>query len=131
VSGAPGRAIAVAVVVENGTVLVGTRASDAVDAPGLHEFPGGLVEPGESPAEAAARECLEETGVAIAVGDLLATTTAPSSRGEVAILFFGCRPVDGAAARPPFRWIPLRALASCDFPAANRPVVARLLGNAP
>ena len=37
------------------------------------EFPGGKVEPGESPQQALAREIREELGMDIAVGDYLMT----------------------------------------------------------
>lgn len=45
----------------------------AEPARGLWSLPGGHIETGESAAEAAAREVLEETGLVVDVGELLAT----------------------------------------------------------
>jgi 8-oxo-dGTP pyrophosphatase MutT (NUDIX family) len=44
-----------------GNVLL-LKRSDAGDHPGEWAFPGGSIEPGETPAEAASRESIEETG---------------------------------------------------------------------
>ncbi|MDX3855204.1 NUDIX domain-containing protein [Streptomyces sp. AK02-01A] len=43
------------------------------------ELPGGMVEAGESPARAAARELVEELGLSVPVGRLLAVDTSPAS----------------------------------------------------
>lgn len=57
------------------------------------QLPGGRSRPGESPAEAAARETREETGLSVAVGRLLsAAFVAPSSAarpGRIAFTFAG------------------------------------------
>jgi len=119
--------IAVAVVLRHGHVLVGRRAPDAVDAAGLDEFPGGKVEPGESPAAAAARECLEEAGVAVRVGGLLDSAAGVSAGGPLDILFFAATPLDDhAGPLVPFAWVPIEALATLRFPPANAGVLARL-----
>ncbi|GAB4106633.1 hypothetical protein GCM10028790_56520 [Micromonospora taraxaci] len=47
----------------SGAVLLQHRDEDAVVSPGQWSLPGGHVEPGESPEEAARRELLEETGL--------------------------------------------------------------------
>ena len=44
------------------------------------EVPGGMVEPGESPRAAAARECREELGIDVEVGQLLVVDWVPAGR---------------------------------------------------
>ena len=53
--------IALAIIARGGKFLVAKRADDR-PLGGLWEFPGGKIEPGESPEEAAVRECREEMG---------------------------------------------------------------------
>lgn len=122
--------IAVAVVLAAGRVLVGRRSDTAADAAGQDEFPGGKVEAGETTLTAAARECLEETGVAVAVGPPIHVTATESSRGPIRIHFHLARPIDASAApHPPFTWMPIGDLAGCRFPPANAAVVRRLLAD--
>lgn len=61
-----------AVVVRDGLVLCAERGPGA--QAGLWEFPGGKVEPGETPQEALVREIREELGCTITVGDRVTTT---------------------------------------------------------
>jgi len=120
--------IAVAVVISGSRVLVGRRRGDAADAPGRDEFPGGKVEAGESAELAAARECLEESGVAVIVGPRIDLILASSSRGPIEIHFHRASPVDaGVPLLPPFAWLPIGDLARCHFPSANASVVRQLL----
>jgi 8-oxo-dGTP diphosphatase len=118
--------IAVAVVVHDGTVLVGLRADDAPEEPGRAEFPGGKVEPHESAAEAAARECLEETGVAVRMLNRPCVSV-PQQAPLRTIFFHWATPLDATVPpRPPFEWVPIDALSMRRFPAANDTVLAML-----
>jgi 8-oxo-dGTP diphosphatase len=118
--------IAVAVVRHAGCVLIGQRPAGAALA-GLWEFPGGKVEPGETPENAAARECREETGVAIRVGAAYPRTIFQYAHDRVELHFFAAVPVDpGQTPRPPFRWTPIEDLHRYEFPAANAPLVEHL-----
>jgi 8-oxo-dGTP diphosphatase len=53
------------------TWLLAARRSRPEDLKGLWEFPGGKVEPGETPATALVREVAEELGVQIDLGEEL------------------------------------------------------------
>jgi len=50
---------------------------------GLWSLPGGRIEPGETDAEALAREIREETGLAIEAGHLLGSVRRSSDHGDV------------------------------------------------
>ncbi|MET8627779.1 NUDIX domain-containing protein [Kitasatospora sp. NPDC004669] len=89
----------VAVTVDDrGRVLLARRADDGRWAP-----VGGILDPGEQPADGVVRECLEETGVVV-VPELLASVTVSPQvtypNGDVTqylVLTFRCRAVGGEA----------------------------------
>jgi 8-oxo-dGTP diphosphatase len=115
--------IAIAVVEHAGRYLIGQRPA-GVPLAGLWEFPGGKVRAGETPALAAARECLEETGLAVRVGDRISQIVHAYEHARVRLHFFACTPLD--ASRPPaapFRWTPAGELCQHEFPAANAGIV--------
>jgi 8-oxo-dGTP diphosphatase len=62
------RKLVVAALVRDGTRILMSRRRADQPMPGLWEFPGGKVEPGESPTEALAREVREELGCDVEVG---------------------------------------------------------------
>jgi 8-oxo-dGTP diphosphatase len=66
----------VAVVVRNNRFLV-IRRSQHVRAPGMHCFPGGAIEPGESEIEALQREMLEELSLAAEPRQLIWRSVTP------------------------------------------------------
>ena len=120
--------IGIAVVEFEGQFLVGTRPS-GVPLPGLAEFPGGKCHAGETPAQCAARECLEETGLRVSpVGQLLRVEH-EYAHGRVDLHFCLCRPVDGqdvGTEHRGYRWVTREKLPTLQFPDANAPVIAML-----
>ena len=124
----PHQLIAVAVVVYDGTFLVGLRPPGKPLA-GFSEFPGGKVSAGETPAEAAARECREETGLNVVVGDAYPIVEHDYPHGRLTLHFFRCTladPAENAIPNEPFRWVQGEELARLEFPEANRSLLAEL-----
>ena len=81
--------VTAAVIVENGRVLIAQRPPGGRH-PGDWEFPGGKVEPGESPEECLARELAEELGVAVAVGERLAEVRHVYPDLSIHLMAFAC-----------------------------------------
>lgn len=122
--------IGIAVVEHAGRYLVGVRG-DGVVLSGKAEFPGGKCEPGESPHDAAARECLEEAGLAVVPVELLAGRSHDYPHGRVHLAFWRCRPANRSDVRERhhgFRWISAVELTALDFPEANAEVIRRIAG---
>lgn len=67
--------VALAVITCNGLILVGRRG----DGNPPWVFPGGKIEPGESPENAAVRETLEETGLRVRATGIIGSRVHPST----------------------------------------------------
>jgi 8-oxo-dGTP diphosphatase len=124
--------VAIAVVERDGKFLVGERP-DGAPLAGFAEFPGGKVDPGESPDVAAVRECAEESGLRVEVVRELLVTRHQYDHGLLEIHFFLCRPVGSSTTNPrlPFRWVDAGMLETLNFPAANAEVTALLVSSQP
>jgi mutator protein MutT len=117
--------VAIAVVERDDRFLVGVRPDGPLA--GYGEFPGGKIEAAETPAEAAARECLEETGVEVAIERLLCRTLHDYEHGRLELFFFAAvatNPQPGPS--PPFRWVARQELPTVRFPPANAEILAVL-----
>ncbi len=120
--------VGIGLIRRGGRFLVRERPALTVYA-GYWEFPGGKCEPGELPAHAVARECLEETGLRVVVGRLRHITLHRYPHGLVELHFYDCSLAEATAepaAATGFRWVPAEQLPELTFPEANESVVADL-----
>jgi len=112
--------------------LIRVRPEGTVYA-GYWEFPGGKREPGETLEQATARECLEETGLQVAVGALRRVIEHAYPHGRVRLSFFDCTPVDPTAEPPAehrCRWVKAEELRNYRFPEANEEILEELVREA-
>lgn len=97
---------------------------------GVWEFPGGKCEPGESPEDAASRECHEEMGIAVRVEGLRVRIEHRYPHGWLELSYYDCRTLDPTA-EPAigsgFVWVAAADLPDYRFPGANEPVIAALV----
>lgn len=111
-------------------VLVCQRRADASAHPLKWEFPGGKLEPGESPEACLERELAEELGIRVTVGPRIASVEHAYPNGPyVRVHFFAITSHRGTIENRVFeqiRWLPIARLCELDFLAADRPLIELL-----
>jgi 8-oxo-dGTP diphosphatase len=122
--------VACALIDADGRVLICQRP-EGKQLAGLWEFPGGKVEPGETPEKALIRELKEELGI-----DVRAACLAPfvfASHGyerfHLLMPLYLCRRWEGfvqAIEHPALAWVMPSQLADYEMPPADAPLVAYL-----
>jgi 8-oxo-dGTP diphosphatase len=121
---------AVALVDADGRLLVQQRPAGKSLA-GLWEFPGGKIEPGETPEIALIRELKEELGIDTETACLAPATFASEALGDrhLILLLYVCRkwrgipqPLEGGA----LKWVRPLELHNLPMPPADRPLVGLL-----
>lgn len=101
---------------------------------GYWEFPGGKLEPGESPRRALMREAEEELGVEIEVGRPYDVLYHSYDFGEVLVMLFKSRILTGqpqALHHERILWAGVEELRSLRFLPADQELVQRLAGEMP
>jgi 8-oxo-dGTP diphosphatase len=121
---------AVALVDADGRVLLAQRPAGKPLA-GLWEFPGGKVDPGETPEAALIRELHEELAIDVAASCLAPFTFASHSYPDFHLLMpiYVCRKWSGIPAAQEgqrLAWVRPDRLADYPMPPADAPLVAML-----
>ncbi len=120
-----------AAVIENreGRILIARRKAE-ISLGGYWEFPGGKIEPGETPAQCAARELHEEMDVHIETGDVLSDTVHDYGGGKVVRLIAVRALLLGGHLRlhdhDDIRWVTVPEMADYLFAPADEAIVTRL-----
>jgi 8-oxo-dGTP diphosphatase len=107
------------------------RRPETGSMPNLWEFPGGKIEPGESPEIALLRELEEELGISTKTACLAPLTFASHAYENFHLLMpvFVCRKWEGIPqprAHSALKWVRPQALRDYEMPPADLPLIAPL-----
>ncbi|MCX5494295.1 8-oxo-dGTP diphosphatase MutT [Kaistia dalseonensis] len=123
--------VACALVDVDNRILIAQRP-EGKSLAGLWEFPGGKVDPGESPEDALIRELKEELGVETRTACLAPLTFASHAYPEFHLLMplYVCRRWSGipeSREGQALKWVRAKALRDYPMPPADEPLIAPLI----
>ncbi len=120
--------VTAAVIFAKEKVLI-TRRLDNTAHEGFWEFPGGKIDPGESPEEALCREIREELDAEIRITGIFEVAFYRYDWGPVLILAYSCQLLTNALRDigvAEHRWVHPHDLTDFSTPPADQPIIARL-----
>lgn len=122
--------VAVALVDADGRILLQQRQA-ASSMAGLWEFPGGKIEPGETPEQALIRELAEELAISVEQACLAPATFASAPLGDrhLLLLLYVCRKWRGTPqplAADGLRWVRPAQMHGLAMPPADVPLIGLL-----
>lgn len=118
----------VAAIIQEGTKVFCTQRGYG-EWKGWWEFPGGKLEPGETPAQALVREIREELATEIEVGEKITTVEWDYPKFHLTMHCFFCRVIKGDLVlleHEAARWLALDELDSVQWLPADRVVIEKL-----
>ena len=123
--------VAVALIDVDGRVLIAKRP-EGKQLAGLWEFPGGKVEPGETPEQCLIRELDEELGIKVAQACLAPFVFASHTYDDFHLLMplYVCRRFEGTAQGregQAIKWVRPKALRDYPMPPADEPLIPFLM----
>jgi 8-oxo-dGTP diphosphatase len=117
------------IIYENGKFLIGRRLPTG-EMGGRWEFPGGKVDPGETPEIAIRREFREEMGIDVEPGDCIATARFENKSGPSALLAYAITiPSDAPITlteHSEIRWATLDEIEALPFVDSDRLLLPRI-----
>lgn len=127
----PGRVLhVVGAIIRRGDAVFAARRNPERSAGGLWEFPGGKVEPGETPQQALVREVHEELGVQIEVGKLVDRSQVTVGEVRVDLTCYEARLVGPepteSTDHDALTWVPLAELGNLEWAPGDVPIIERM-----
>jgi len=125
--------VTAAIIRDRGRVLI-TRRPEGVRHAGQWEFPGGKLDPGESPEQGLKREILEEIGLEVEIGPIFDVVYYRYDWGAVLILAYPAHPRSGSVRNlqvAEHRWVLPADLDHYPILPADRPLILRLQAELP
>lgn len=120
--------VTAAVILSEGRVLIARRGPGGPSA-GKWEFPGGTIEPGETPEQCLGRELREELGIEARVGALIAGGRSGAGGSEIELLVFRVDSFQGPlalSAHEDVRWVDPAELSRFDLAEADARLLPRI-----
>jgi 8-oxo-dGTP diphosphatase len=120
--------VSAAIIIEDSRVLL-TRRPEHKPMGGFWEFPGGKLNPGESPAAALKRELEEELAAQVQVDAIFEVVFHSYTWGDVLIMVFTCTRLNQRLENLEVAehcWVPLTQLHHYQLLPADIPLIARL-----
>lgn len=120
----------VGAVIRKDDLILCAQRSYKASLPGLWEFPGGKIEPGETPRQALVREIREELLADVIVGEKVETTIHEYPFGEVTLTTFYCELHSGDVTlteHESVKWVPATGLEALEWAPADVPAVRAIV----
>lgn len=114
--------------------LLACRRPEGKHLAGKWEFPGGKVEPGESPHRALVRELREELEITVEPAETLTPVVHDYGRGPIRLIPILCRITDGTPhphEHDEIRWCAIHELQRLDLADADLPILAEWARRSP
>ena len=117
--------------IKNGLKILICRRGEGKNCSGMWEFPGGKREKDETGEQALERECMEELGITVSAGSLLADTVYEYPDRTIHLSLYEAVITDGSPAcleHSEILWVEADGLKKYDFCPADRLLIRELSG---